>query len=520
MKNSTRFTAMLLVIVLIFSLCACKGKQNGEADEPEEDAGIVSIDDIDIHIPYSVRDSFNPFDAQTDMNCALTSLMYDSLFEIDNSFKAVPLTVSSYVSTDDAIRVTVAANAVFSDGTALSANDVVYSFDQAKKSSRYKSSLSCFKEAYVESADTVTFIYSSAAADAVNMLTFPIIKAETNESDSEDKLEVPVGSGRYVLTLDENNNPYLACNPNRLGEYQPVYNNIGLFGVADNSNMASSFSLGQINFLLDRFTSGSFYQTIGTAKHITMPNFVYLVFNKNNKVLKDSKLRYAISLALDRQELADYSFISYAKPAFTPFHSDYYKLDGFQVDTTHSTIKSTETLEALGFTNINERLNFRYGKDNEVLSFNLAVSQDNEFKLSAAEKIKEQLEKVNVKINIYKYTEKDFFKVIGSGKYDMYIGECKLKNNLDLSEFFDKTSSVSSGIDTTCESAEAWSAYNKGETKITDFLNVFCEELPFLPLLYREGRAASNTAISVPDETIVTDYFYNADKWMTVTNDQ
>ena len=104
-----------------------------------------------------------------------------------------------------------------------------------------------------------------------------------------------------------------------------------------------------------------------------------------------------------------------------------------------------------------------------MLEFTLAVCQDNEFKLSAAEKLKEQLDKVNIKINIYKYVEKDFFKVISSGKYDMYLGECKLKNNLDISEFFDRTSQISSGIDTSCESAGAWNSFKKGETQIQGF---------------------------------------------------
>ncbi|MBQ7595567.1 MAG: ABC transporter substrate-binding protein [Clostridia bacterium] len=521
MKLFYRIIAVLAVFSIIVSMCGCFGnKESGEEAAMPEDEGIVSIDDVDINIPYSVRDSFNPFKAQTDMNRALTSLMYDGLFAVDNTFKAVPLSVSSYDVTDDAVNVTVSPSAVFSDGSPVGVTDVIYSFDQAKKCERYKSSLSCFKEAYAQSADTVSFVFKSPAANAENLLTFPLVKSETNDNESEEKLTVPTGSGRYVLSFDENNNPYLACNPKRLGGYKPIYNNIGLVSIADNSNTTSSFSLGQISFLVDRFNSGGYTQTIGTSTHITMPNFVYLVFNSGSKLLKDSSLRRAISLAADRQELADFSFISYAKPAFTPFHSDYYKLKGIETDTTHSTIKAVELLESLGYKNINERYNFRFGEDGGVLEFTLAVCQDNEFKLSAAEKLKEQLDNVNIKINIYKYAEKDFFKVISSGQYDMYLGECKLKNNLDISEFFDRTSQVSSGIDTTCESAKAWNSYQKGETELQEFLTVFADELPFLPLLYRNGRVASHTSVSVPDEAIVTDYYYNADKWMTVTNDQ
>lgn len=510
-----------MTLCILLSLCGCFGKSTGEGAVTHDKDEAVSIDDIDINIPYSVRDSFNPFAAQTEMNRAITSLMYDGLFEVDNTFKANPLMVSSYICTQDAIRVTIAPSAVFSDKSAVTAEDVAYSFEQAKKCERYKNSLSCFKEAQVNAADTVSFVYSRAAADAQNLLTFPIVKSGTNNPSSMEKLDVPTGGGRYVLTLDENNNPYLACHRERLGGYQPVYNNIGLVSIADSSTAASSFSLDHISFITDSFSTGSYTQIIGTPKPITMTNFVYLVFNKNNAILKESKLRYAISCAADRQELADFCFISYAKPTCTPFHSDYYLLKGLNADTPYDTSKAAETLDSLGYSKINDSGKFRYGGEQSgVLVFNLAVCQDNEFKLSAAEKIKEQLAKVNIKINIYKYTESDFFKIVSTGQYDMYIGECKLKNNLDISEFFDASSSISSGINTYCESAKAWESYKKSEAGIEDFIKTFSEELPFLPLLYRNGRVTSNSSISQPCETIVTDYYYNADKWTIQTDDQ
>ena len=152
------------------------------------------------------------------------------------------------------------------------------------------------------------------------------------------------------------------------------------------------------------------------------------------------------------------------------------------------------------------------------MEFNLAVCKDNSFKISAAKKIKEQLDAVGIQVSVTEYEEKDFLNAVKSGKYDMYIGECKLTNALDLSVFFTEGSAVSYGIDAKCESAQKYTDYKNGSVTLDDFLDTFTSEMPFITLLYRYGAASANSAMAVADNTIVTDYYYNAENWKSIND--
>lgn len=522
MKNSFKKLSVLILFAVLISFNGCFDTSyideisNASTTTPANQEQ-VSIDKISINLPYAVSDSLNPFLAKTEINRALTPLLFDSLFSVGNDFKAIPLIASSYTQDNNGITVTLKSGLTFTDSSPITANDVVYSFDIAKSSERYGSTLKCFKKAEIGASNTVRFLFSNQCQDAVNLLTFPIIKSNTYNGTSEDKFNLPIGCGKYYLTKGSDNIFYLSCYSSRLGVFKPNYKCLGLEGITESNSIASSFSLGHSNIIIDTLSSGNYNQIAGATNKITMTNFVYLVCNKNNTAFKIPEVKKAINLVLDRQEICDHSFIGFAVPTDSPFHPNYYKITE-KPDLTPAPTIAEEILKKAGFTNINPEYKFRYSDDKTVLQFTLAVNKDNSFKLSAAEKIKEQLEKLNIIVNIAKYNEADFIKAVSSGKYDMYIGECKLKNSLDLSEFFTSGSSVSYGIDTACAAGDFYKNYCSGTAKIDDVITSFNDEMPFIPLLYRSGSAISNSAMSVANDTIVTDYYNNAEKWKNIND--
>lgn len=481
-----------------------------------EDIHAEPSEDVLINLSYYTNDSLNPFTAQGECNRNLTSLMYDSLFEIDNSFKASPLIAESITETDgNTLNIKIKSNLYFTDGSPLTADDVVFSFETAKKSERYKDALSCFKNAQISGTNNLVFELKEPRPDAVNNLTFPVIKSDSLPQD-DDLRAVPIGSGRYQTAYNDNKELYLKYNPNRLGGYTPRYANIGLTATGDDKSYRSLFALGHTNVIIDSFSSGEYVQTIGASSKINLTNFVYLICNKSKKVFDDVNVKKAISMALDRVEICDYSFISFGKAAYTPFHPDYYKLSDLSSGV-YGTEKAKKFLDSAGYNNINPTYNFRH-KDGNILEFNLIVCKDNGFKLSAAQKIKEQLDKVSIQINIVQYSQEDYISAVKNGRYDIYLGECKLTDDLDLSSFFTSVGTVSYGIDTQSQSADMYREYSSGTASIGEFLDAFSEEMPLIPLLYRCGSATSNAGMAVADSAVVSDYYHNADKWKAIND--
>ncbi len=530
MKITLRIISLAMVFVFIISLCGCfdpsKIIEKNSMGKDAADNNYSPVEEININLPYVSGDSLNPYLAESEANQNLSTLLYDSLYTVGNDFKAEGLVAESEQINGNSLTVNI-KSVLFSDGTPLTVTDIVNSFNTAKTCDRYKDDLSNFDRVDATGNNSVTFMFRTFEVDLINLLTFPIIKTMGSESDDTSALsdedatfKVPLGSGRYFLTMNKNNMYYLCANTKHLGGYFPKHRNIGLVATADDEKISPLYSLGRINFIMDTYSSGEYTQIIGKATPITLPNFVYLVCNTNKPLLHEPLIKKAISYALDRKELCDFCFIGNGVPTELPFHPDYYKTKKIFTPEEKTANDAIELLESNGYSKVNMAYNFRYNEEDssKVLEFSLAVCNSSQFKRIAAKKIKEQLAKVNIRVNINEYNENDFFNVLSSSSYDMYIGECMMKNNLNFSRFFVAGASLSYGINSYSDSAVAYNAYQSGTSDIGLFVNTFKDDLPFIPLLYRTGNVFSNQAMGVADQSSVTDYFSNADQWTNIND--
>ena len=95
-------------------------------------------------LPCYPDSGFHPIQGTHRTNLALGGLVYEGLYEVDPSFEAQPvLAVSSTVSEDGLTwTFTLRQGVTFSDGTALTAQDVVTSLNLARESALYSARLS------------------------------------------------------------------------------------------------------------------------------------------------------------------------------------------------------------------------------------------------------------------------------------------------------------------------------------------------------------------------------------------
>ena len=83
----------------------------------------------------------------------------------------------------------------------------------------------------------------------------------------------------------------------------------------------------------------------------------------------------------------------------------------------------------------------------------------------------------------------DLEKAVKEGLYDLYIAEIKLSADMDLTEFLSYGGNAAYGIDfshLTCH--EEYQRFRNGEITLDDFIAVFNRDMPFIPLVYRNGR--------------------------------
>ena len=181
----------MLAAVCIFCVASC-GKKEAVTPAAQKQQEITLL--------FSQTDSLDPYSAKTEQNRHLATLIFDSLYKVDKNYRAVPCLAVTCEQKDTVFTVHLGAF-TFTDGTALSSADVVYSFEKARQSdtSGYAAALSEVESISAVDPATVRFSLNRFDPYFLNLLTFPILKTDSAGLTDSDGVEIPpIGCGRYI----------------------------------------------------------------------------------------------------------------------------------------------------------------------------------------------------------------------------------------------------------------------------------------------------------------------------------
>jgi peptide/nickel transport system substrate-binding protein len=221
---------------------------------------------------YSSKDTLNPFTCVTTQNKVLTQLMYDSLLVLKNNYET-EYKIAKNITYENKVLSILLSDVKFTDGTPLTAADVVFSFEAAKKSKNYSSSLNFAVSAVAEDPKHVTIILSRDDPYFVNLLTFPIIKSGSDTlTDSDNRLLPPIGSGRYIFDVDAKK---LTVNKNHNGGVAKI-DSVAVTDCPDNESISQTLSIGAIDFYFTDLGDDVIPKMNGTAADVTQSRIVFL----------------------------------------------------------------------------------------------------------------------------------------------------------------------------------------------------------------------------------------------------
>ncbi|MDE6156242.1 MAG: hypothetical protein K2F67_07380, partial [Eubacterium sp.] len=140
-----RYIALFMAIAIIISCFAgCRANKNDTQITTAVVSTAKETDNSTFKLSYTQSDSLDPFKAETQNNQVLASLVFESLFDLDENYEPVTNIATGYAFTDKTtLRVDINPTLKFSDGSELNTEDVVYSVNAAKKSPAYGSGLTC-----------------------------------------------------------------------------------------------------------------------------------------------------------------------------------------------------------------------------------------------------------------------------------------------------------------------------------------------------------------------------------------
>lgn len=241
--------------------------------------------------------------------------IYETLLTKDDDGNIQPGLATSYDHPDDLTYIYHLREGVtFSDGTPFTADDVVYTFEQYQNSSSgSKAFLSGLTSVTADDDHTVRFSFDTPNGAFVNATAnrssfFIVSKAWYSSKSSEERQTEAMGTGPYMLdTWNDNVDLTMNKNPNYWDSSKGHVDSIDMQFVPDENTRLSLAQQGQVDLVWfsDADVASQVTQvgyTLGEAYNTAK---ISVFVNPTSGALSDVRVRRALSLALDRQQLAD-----------------------------------------------------------------------------------------------------------------------------------------------------------------------------------------------------------------------
>jgi len=366
----------------------------------------------------------------------LTSLLYESLFILDENLTAIPLLCAEWDSEDfTTFTFKILPDIAMHDGSVLTADDVVYSLRQAMnhQRSRHRNKLRQIESINSEEELTITITLTSPNARFIRLLDIPIIKNGSVDS------RVPPGTGPYYFLIPDSMrlDRFLGY---RHFEDLPL-TTIYLIECQD-SDLTEFFDSGLISLLWDD-PAGAFDIRINMLHESHLYNTTalqYLGFNANSTALRNPDVRRAIGCAIDRQYIVE-NIMTVPRPgqtvaapvAVSPIFDLY--------DTLWE--RRGDPLNEMGVLIDRAGLEDYYNESFLAMpdgaggfrrfSLDFIVNIENTHKVAAAHFISDNLRQFGFNVNVRELQWTDFINVLQSGDFDMFYGETQLGADFDFS---------------------------------------------------------------------------------------
>ena len=439
--------------------------------------------------------NYNPYLTANTLTEQVASLVFEKLVRISPRMELEMRLAESVQSAGNMVTITLRSGCTFADGTPITANDVAASLLAAKASSSCAGRLSNMTGAQAMGDNVVQLTLASPDSLFGYLLDLPIMKA------AEVSAPQPTPSGRYTYGAEENT---LTRN-DRAPFPEDGPGTIWLTPVSDYAELVTQLAMGDISFYLAEESAASAVATSESYFRTNTLLFLGVNSGSSNPLCSTSQGRAALSAALFRQDLAD-RFAS-ASPALGALNGLYECVRGQQVISSEADSNGlAASMAALGYSWNEESGRYENGSG-QPASVNILVCGSSADRVYSARLLQQQWAEAGIEVTL---TQADDFtaylQMVQDRQFELYIGEMKLYNNIDLSPFW--SGSARYGLAVTQQLLDAYNLMRADSSAAGAFEALFAEQMPYIPLLWRGGVTVSNRRTSGVVSS-VSDLYYS-----------
>jgi len=423
------FVLLMALALSMLPLTGCQGESTAD-DEP--DAMRVGIT-VEI-------DSLSPLISYSQIGYEVFSILYDSLVIIDENYEPAPGLATEWQLSENETEWTfkLRDDVSWHDGEPFTAADVKFTYELLLENElgMYSGYLVGISE--IETPDDYTVVIKTEKPKA-NMLlnSCPILPEHIwSQVDPEDYMtwpnEEPVGTGPFNFA-EFRSGEFLKLTAN--DDYfagRPAIDELIFVVYANTDTMAQSIRLGEIdaaiNFSPNQLETLQDEESLDAISAVIL-GFTELSFNawddpasQANPLLKDTTIRHAIELCIDKQSIIDIVYAGQGTVGSSLIPPDgFYHYEppaavyrGYNID------KANQLLEEAGYIDLNGD-GIRQDSNGNPLEFTLTLRADNTDEVQAGQMIAGGAAEAGIKLNIETVDDGLLIDKIYSGDFDMFI---------------------------------------------------------------------------------------------------
>lgn len=265
----------------------------------------------------------NPLLASSDIDKDLTTLVYSGLLKADSKGRLTEDLADSYIVSEDSLTYTfkIKKDAVFHDGTKVTADDVVFTVEKAQDSELKSPREANWSGVKVEKIDddTVSFTLKQPYSSFIQNATLGILpkaiwnKASIEEFPFSQFNTKPVGTGPYkvdYITYTSSGLPseYHLISFNKYALGQPYITKLVVKSYQNEKDLVDSYKNGDIESLHSVSPKGLPALQVASDEIILspLPRIFGVFFNQNVAPLFVNKeVRLALNAVTDKQAIID-----------------------------------------------------------------------------------------------------------------------------------------------------------------------------------------------------------------------
>ncbi len=387
----------------------------GPQNAPSTEEGIQELS-----LPYYPDRSLNPYLCEDFTNRALLTLMYQSLFTTSRDYVVEPQLCKTYTVSKDLKNYTFYLEAAtFSDGTALTNQDVVASLQAARKSDFYKGRFLHISQIAATADGGVAISLDTPFESLPLLLDIPIVKAD------QVALDRPIGTGPYTLYTAAGGESLSKradwwCKPQMAITAQTI----NLFTAKSTTQIRDQFEFSDLSLVCadpgsDRYAD---YRCDYELWDCENGIFLYLTTCQDSQVFSNDAVRIALTHAIDRDLLAEEYYRGFARSASLPAsplfpHYSQTLADRYKYDD----VKFLEAVKSAGM---------------EGATIVFLVNSADSLRLRVARAISKMLSDCGLVVELKALKGSAYTNALKRREFDLYLGQTRLSPNTDLSAVF------------------------------------------------------------------------------------